>query len=230
MRGGKGSGGISVLCCGAAQIECYEATYEGSYVGSAAGRRRPPPARGRLDLACVTAAAVLRFACSSLLLKMETPTASCPEVAAAAAAVSVSQDDAEIPGTSNDPILFTIKFQPGPLGMNLKPVRSEAIDEDEGSGPPGKNEFGCQIMNFVENSATKRSQARDRSLRHGDIVTRVGDADVTTTPFHVIVDLLKRKDVDDKGIAVGKSITFKRLPKKRGRPVGSKNKARRNAR
>ena len=167
-------------------------------------------------------------ASDSTSLKMETPTASCPGVAAAAAAVSVSRDDGETPSIStsnNDPIFFTIKFQPGPLGMNLKPVRSEAIiDEGEGSGPPGKKEIGCQIMSFVENSATKRSQARGQSLRQGDVVTRVGDADVTNTLFHDIVDQLKRKDVDDKGMAVGKSITFKRLPKKRGRPIGSKNK------
>ena len=142
---------------------------------------------------------------------METPTASCPEGAVAAAATP-------------QPILFTTKFQPGPLGMNLEPATSEVV-EDNGSGSPGEKEIGCQVMSFAENSATKRSQARDLSVRQGDIVTKVGDADVTNVPFHDIVELLRRKDVDDKGVAAGKSITFKRLPKKRGRPIGSKNKA-----
>ena len=118
------------------------------------------------------------------------------------------------------PIHFTIQFQPGPLGMNLEPITSE--QNADGSG---KKEVGCRVMNFANNSAFQKSQARELCVMHKDILVKVGDTEITSMPFHDIVAILQRKDVDGRGGPVGKSITFRRYPKKRGRPKGSKNKA-----
>mmetsp|Transcript_2145 Transcript_2145/g.6204 ORF Transcript_2145/g.6204 Transcript_2145/m.6204 type:complete len:528 (-) Transcript_2145:1233-2816(-) len=141
----------------------------------------------------------------------------------AAAAAAAPADATQLP-----PIQFTIQFQPGPLGMNLEPNTSE-----ESADGSGKKEVGCRVMNFANNSAFRKSQARELCVRHRDILVKVGDTDITGMPFHDIIAMLQRKDVDGSGGAVGKSITLRRcpqVPKKRGRPKGSKNNSPRKKR
>lgn len=130
---------------------------------------------------------------------------------------------------------YTVQFAPGPLGMKLEPittVTSPVSISGTGTGSGGSpgtaathtKMLGCRVVRFVNNSTPTRtttSQARNFGVIHpGDVVVGIDGVDVSTWEYSRVIELLKKRKMEDgdvgegsdgtkKGGARGKAITFR---------------------
>ena len=77
---------------------------------------------------------------------------------------------------------YTVSFEPGPIGLKLEPVLRN-----------GTKEFGCRVMNFVDNGKTSLSPSqalKSGNIYVGDVLTAVNGKNVTSKSYKDIVSML----------------------------------------
>jgi hypothetical protein len=104
-------------------------------------------------------------------------------------------------GSTVKGVEYTVKFEPGPIGLKLEPVIKN-----------GSKEYGCRVMKLVANSkdsSSLPSQAvKSGMINIGDILTAVNGKNVTSKPYKDIVSLLTTNGSNSET----RSITF-RVPR-----------------
>lgn len=111
---------------------------------------------------------------------------------------------ASSPGSSfaTKGVEYTVKFEPGPIGLKLEPVIKN-----------GHKEYGCRVMTLVANSKNSSSSSPSQAVKAGkiqigDILTAVNGKNVTSKPYKDIVSLLTTNGSNSRT----RSITF-RVPR-----------------